>query len=361
MVRRLPIARVWLAGLLALTLAACLSAGAGRRRDYWPTRGWRESAPSGQGLDPRHLQGLEGYIAGNLPLTSSLLVVRHGYIVYERYFQGGRDTPRALWSVTKSVLSTLIGIALQRGFIRSIDQPMLDFFPEFAGKPLDPQAGKITLRHLLTMSDGISGESLDFLLTEGKLSVPLQHEPGKAFYYNSMSPQVLSIILTRTTGLKARDFAMRRLFWPLGILEVRWFEQNGFSLGAFGLELSTRDLAKLGLLFLDDGRWAGRRIVPPEWIAEATRPQIRVPRTAKFAALTGPYFTDQYGFYWWLRPRQGGSAYMAQGFGGQFLYIVPELDLVIVITTNDVDRKENLHSLAYLALIDDFIAPAVIR
>jgi len=287
--------------------------------------------------------------------------VRHGYIVYERYFQGGRDTPRALWSVTKSVLSTLVGIALDRGLIRSIDQPMLDFFPEFSGRPLNPEVRKITLRHLLTMSDGISGEALDFLLTEGKLSGPLRHEPGTGFYYNSMSPQVLAIILTRVTGQKVRDFAMRRLFWPLGIFEVRWFEQDGFSLGAFGLELTTRDAAKLGLLFLDRGRWAGRRIVSPEWIAEATRAQIRVPRSAEFAALTGPYFTDQYGYYWWIRPRPGAPAYMAQGFGGQFLYIIPDLDLVAVITTNDQDRKENLHSLAYLALIDDYLVPAVLR
>jgi CubicO group peptidase (beta-lactamase class C family) len=263
--------------------------------------------------------------------------------------------------VTKSVLSILIGIALAEGHIRSIDQPMLDFFPEFAGKPLEPEVRNITLRHLLTMSDGISRENLDFSLTEGKLSVPLRHEPGADFYYNSMSPQILSIILTRSTGLKARDFAMKQLFQPLGISEVRWFEQDGYSLGAFGLELTTRDLAKLGLLFLEEGRWAGRRIVPPEWIAEATRPHIRVPRSAAFAALTGPYFTDQYGFYWWIRPRQQAPAYMAQGYGGQFLYVIPDLDLLVVITTNDEDRKENLHSLAYLALIDDYIAPAVVR
>ncbi len=353
--------RIWLAGLLALTLAACLSDNGGRRRDYWPTRSWRESEPAAQGLEPKVLQGLAAYIPGNLPLTSSLLVVRHGYIVYERYFQGGQDTPRPLWSVTKSVLSTLVGIALQQGAIRSIDQPMLDFFPEFSGQPLDAGVRKITLRHLLTMSDGISREGLDFFLTEGKLSVPLRHEPGTDFYYNSMSPQVLSLILTRATGQKARDFAMRRLFWPLGIWEVRWLEQEGVSLGAFGLELTTRDLAKLGLLFLDHGRWAGRRIVSPDWIEEAARAQIRVPRSAEFAALTGPYFTDQYGYYWWIRPRQGAPAYMAQGFGGQFLYVVPDLDLAVVITTNDQDSKENRHSLAYLALIDDYIVPAVMR
>ncbi len=353
--------RVWLAGLLALTLAACLSDDAGRRRHYWPTRGWRVSEPAAQGMEPRILQGLASYIPDKLPLTSSLLVVRHGYIVYERYFQGGQDTPRALWSVTKSVLSTLVGIALQRGLLRSLDQPMLDFFPELSGRPLDPGVRKVTLRHLLTMSDGITWDGRDFRLTEDKLSVPLRHEPGSDFWYNNMSPQVLSIILSRVTGQKLRDFALRRLFWPLGIWEVRWFEQDGYNLGAFGLELSTRDLAKLGHLFLNRGRWAGRQVVPREWLAEATRPQIRVPRSAEFAELTGPYFTDQYGYYWWIRPRAGAPAYMAQGFGGQFLYVIPDLDLVAVVTAVDEDRKENLHSLAYLALIDDFIVPAVIR
>ena len=354
-------ARLWLAGLLALALVGCLSAGAGRRRDYWPTRGWRESEPSAQGLNPQVLQGLEAFIPGSLPRTSSLLVARHGYIVYERYFQGDQDTPRTLWSVTKSVLSTLIGIALAEGRIRSIDQPMLDFFPELSARPLNPEVRRITLRHLLTMSDGISREGLDFLLTEDKLSVPLQYGPGANFYYNSMSPQVLSIILTRTTGLKARDFAMKRLFQPLGIPEVRWFQVDGYSLGAFGLELTTRDLAKIGYLLLNEGRWDGRQIVPPAWVAEATRPHIRVPRSAKFIALTGPYFVDQYGYYWWVRPRQIPPAYMAQGYGGQFLYIVPELDLVTVITANDQDSKENLHALGYLALIDDYIVPAVVR
>ena len=354
-------ARPWLAGLLALALVGCLSVGAGRRRDYWPTRGWKQSEPSAQGLDAQVLQGLEAYIPGNLPRTSSLLVVRHGHIVYERYFQGDQDTPRTLWSVTKSVLSTLIGIALAEGRIRSLDQAMLDFFPELAGRPLNPEMRRITLRHLLTMSDGMSREGLDFLLTEGKLPVPLRHEPGAEFYYNSVSPQILSIILTRATGLKARDFAMRRLFQPLGISEVRWFQMNGHNLGASGLELTTRDLAKLGLLYLHEGRWGGRQVVPPDWIAEATRPHIRVPRSAEFIALTGPYFVDQYGYYWWVRPRQNPPAYMAQGYGGQFLYVIPELDLVAVITANDQDSKENLHALGYLALIDDYIVPAVVR
>lgn len=350
-------ARFWVAGLLGLSLLSCLSVG-GPRRAYWPTRGWRESEPSRQGLDPDLLRRTSDFIPANLPRTSSLLVVRHGYIVQESYFTGGPETPRSLWSVTKSVLSTLVGIALAEGRIRSLDQPMLDFFPEYSVGALDPGVRGITLRHLLTMSDGISWEGLDFLLAEDKLAGPLRHEPGTRFYYNSMSPQVLSIILTRSTGRSARDYALQRLFGPLGISEVRWPEVQGHSLGAFGLELSTRDLAKIGYLFLNQGRWAGRQIVPPEWIAEATRPHIRAPRSQEFIALTGPYFVDQYGFYWWIRPDQDPPAYLAQGYGGQFLYVIPGLDLVAVITAEDQDSKENLHALGYLALIDRFIVPA---
>ncbi len=355
-------ARAWLAAaLLALSAAACLTPEQGLRRGSWPTRGWLESEPSAQGMDPRVLQGLEAFIPAELPQTSSLLVVRHVRIVYERYFQGDRDTLRPLWSVTKSVLSMLISIALAEGRIRSIDQPMLDYFPEYAGRPLDPRAGSITLRHLLTMSDGISSQGLDFSLSQEKLAGPLRHAPGAAFYYNSMSPQILSIILSRSTGRKAKDFALQELFLPLGIRDLEWPEQDGHNLGAFGLELTSRDLAKLGLLMLNRGRWEGRQIVPPEWIAEATRPQIRVPRSAEFAALTGAYFVDQYGYYWWARPQADPPAFMAQGYGGQFLYVVPDLDLVAVITTNDRDRKENLHALGYLALIDRHVVPAVIR
>ena len=260
--------------------------------------------------------------------------------------------------MTKSVLSTLVGIALAEGHLRSLDQPMLDYFPEYSGGPLDPGVRGITLRHLLTMSDGISREGLDFLLAADKLAGPLRQEPGTSFYYNSMSPQVLSIILTRSTGLTARDYALQRLFGPLGIAEVRWPEVQGHSLGAFGLELSTRDLAKIGYLLLNQGRWAGRQIVPANWIAEATLPHIRAPRSQEFIALTGPYFVDQYGFYWWIRPDQDPPAYLAQGYGGQFLYVIPGLDLVVVITAEDQDSKENLHALGYLALIDRFIVPA---
>jgi CubicO group peptidase (beta-lactamase class C family) len=300
-------ARLWLAGLLALALVGCLSAGAGRRRDYWPTRGWRESEPSAQGLNPQVLQGLEAFIPGSLPRTSSLLVVRHGHIVYERYFQGDPDTPRTLWSVTKSVLSTLIGIAIGEGRIRSIDRRCWTS-SRVRGRPLNRRcAGSpcATCDHVR----GISG-SLDFLLTEDKLSVPLQAEAD--FYYNSMSPQVLSIILTRTTGLKARDFAMKRLFQPLGIPEVRWFQVDGYSLGAFGLELTTRDLAKIGYLLLNEGRWDGRQIVPAAWVA---RPPARTSGTrSRRSPPDGPLFRP----VWLLlvgSPAPDSPAYMAQGWG----------------------------------------------
>jgi len=305
------------------------------------------------------LERLTRYVPSQLPLTSSLLVVRHGYLVYERYFLGPPQSLRHVWSVTKSVLSVLTGLALAEGRLASLEQPMLDFFPEYDPAALDPAARRITLRHLLTMSDGIARDGLDFVLEQGQLAGPLRHEPGTSFYYNSLSPQVLSIIIGRATGASARQYARERLFAPLGIREVAWAEAQGQSLGAFGLKMTSRDLAKIGWLFLNGGRWEGRQLLPAEWVRESTRAQVRAPRSEEFRALTGRFFLDRYGYYWWVRPDHDPPAYLAQGFGGQFLYIVPGLDLLVVITTEDRDRRENLHALGYLALVADFIVPAV--
>ncbi len=352
------------AGYFALSLAALCAffippAGADIERDYWPTNEWRSSVPEKQGLDPAVLENLTKYVQENLPRTRSVLAVRHGYLVYERYFYGEPNAAREIYSATKGILSALVGIAMQEGYIKGLDQKMMDFFPELAKDEINPEVNKITIRHLLTMSDGLANSEMGSYISASTLSAALRNEPGKEFFYNCLSPHILSMIITKTTGLTALDFGVKHLFEPLGISTIAWQKYEEFSRGCFGISLAPRDMAKIGYLFLNMGSWDGKQIIPRDWIIESTSTQIKVPRDQNYISITGKYYLDQYGYYWWIRPKADHSAYIAWGYGGQLIYVIPDLDCIAVITTGDADSPSNMYSHIYLSIVDDYLVPAV--
>jgi CubicO group peptidase (beta-lactamase class C family) len=285
-------------------------------------------------LDSSQLAGFFANFSQEHFNLDSLLVIRHGYIVAEAYappFQ--QDSLHYLASTTKSFTSALIGILLDQGHIKSLDEPVVSFFPERTIQNLDERKQTMTIRNLLTMTAGLDCDvntpayaALDqsWSATEDKLQfvldLPMASEPGKEFHYCDQVAYLLSAVITQTTGMTARDFAAENLFSPLGITEFVWSDSSeGITLAASELRLSTRDMAKFGYLFLNEGRWEDQQVISADYVKAATSHQLATgwPDTA-------------YGYLWWYA--DSISAPMTMGGGGQFIRIDPARDIIVVMT-----------------------------
>ena len=316
--------------------------------------GWRIAAPAEQGLDPALLCAIgprfEAWTQAN---AHAVLVVRHGVLVYERYFAGEDEawgwplgrvafdaaTKHELRSITQSVTSLVVGIAVERGWIKDLDTPVFSYFPEHADLRT-PEKDRLTVRHLLTMSAGFAwNENLPYsnpanserLMTMAKdrvrfiLEQPLAAPPGTVYNYSGGATELLSAILLKTSGRSLDAIAKEALFEPLGIAELFWVRYpDGQPVAASGLRLRPRDIAKIGQLVLMRGAWQGKQIVPAAWIADAIAPQING---------DGLFF---YGYQFWLGRSLVGRREIdwaaGVGYGGQRLFIVPSQDLVVVVT-----------------------------
>lgn len=218
--------------------------------------------------------------------VDSVLVIRNGYIVFEQNSSNfAIDSKHHLFSATKSVLSMLIGIAIDKGYIEGVDQRVLDFFPDRTILNLDERKEALTLKHLLTMSSGfdcpdLGNETVGQLMgswdwDQFALDLPMSGNPRGFYQYCNANTHLLSTILTKATGMSALDFAHEHLFGPLGITDVRWdsdHSDRGRSIGFTGLWMSPQDLAKLGLLYPEGGVWEDEQIVSSSWVAESTQP-----------------------------------------------------------------------------------------
>jgi CubicO group peptidase (beta-lactamase class C family) len=307
------------------------------KREYWPTSGWKTSTPEQQGVDSAKLMIADEFIQNRLPDAFSLLVVKNGYLVFEKYYSWGSPEKLAVvHSVTKSVTSALIGIALDKGYLDSVDQKLIEFFPEYFTDDIDPRKKDISLRHLLTMSTGFRwndrGPVMRFWYTSSNwakftIQLPQEKNPGDAFNYNSSTSHLLSIILSKSTKTSTLDFARQNLFEPLGIKSAYWHQDpQGYNNGGFGLGLSARDLVKIGFLYLNNGYWNGQSIVSEYWVKESTDQQIQAFSQSEYGAFG-------YGYQWWVKKVDGCRSFRAWGRRGQFIVVVPELDLVIAVTS----------------------------
>ncbi len=362
----------------------------------WPTRGWPLSSPQAEGLDATALGALDAEFArGDHGFIDAMLVVRHGRLVYERTYRhdyAARFDPRrdgapgvynyydpewhpyykstelhTMQSVSKSVTSLLVGIAIGRGELSGVEAPALDYLKAFRHQG-DPLQAQMRIRHLLSMTAGIEWDEDGVPYTdpanscarmEGSqdwvqfvLEQPMAGEPGSRFVYNSGATQLLSAVLRQATGALADDYAREHLFGPLGVERLHWKRTpTGLPDTEGGLYLVPRDLAKLGLLLLRDGTWDGRRILPEGWVRDSTARSVTASSDPE-----GPY---DYGFKWWLVPEspRRPRAILALGYGGQRLLVVPSLDLVAVFTGWNVWDKHALS--AHFAL--DRLRAAVSR
>jgi CubicO group peptidase (beta-lactamase class C family) len=300
-------------------------------------------------MDPMFLVELEERLDGDFRHVFSTLIVRNGYLVYEYYRdENEQDQVRTLQSVTKSFISALIGIALEEGHLENLDQSVAELLPRYTPEALDPRVGEITLKQLLSMTSGFRcpRDTCAQNPIERTFAQQMSYAPGESFNYDSASTHLLSAVITEVTGMNTLDFARTHLFQPLGISEVRWYDDNhGYNLGGYGLYLRSRDMAKFGFLYLNNGYWDGDQIIPADYIRQSVQQQ------------TGGGFPEDepYGYLWWVTSTRDYPSYFAGGYGGQYIYIFPGLDLVVVITSrSDRPHRENRE------LIEELIVPSVL-
>ena len=308
---------------LPLLAVALLVAGCGSRDEVAAPVGQVSTAlAQEEGFAPSKLRAADRRFRAT-PALASVLVSRHGRLVFERYYRGATgNEDQNVFSVTKSVVSALVGIALGEGKLSSLDQKLVDFFPGDLAPATDPRVRTITLRDLLTMTSGyrepLIAASDDWVRT--LLNRPLSSDPGTAFSYDDGSAHLAGAALAQATGETLQAYAQRELFGPIGIHPAHWStDGQGHSLGSTGLFLRPRDLQKLGRLYLQDGRWGGRQLVPARWVRASTSTKVRVPNGYA------------YGYFWWVNPGPHGG-FLALGYAGQTIAVFPKLDLVVTTT-----------------------------
>jgi CubicO group peptidase (beta-lactamase class C family) len=342
--------------------------------------GWAVAEPSAVGLDAATLCAIgPSFTSWKDANVHAVLVIRHGKLVLERYFTNtderlGRplgavafnaETLHDLRSITKSVTALVLGIAIGKGEIPGVDEPVLPRLPVYADLR-SPEKDRITLRHLLTMSQGLTWDEDIPYSNPANSEIRMDHadDPvryalaqtvetpsGSVWNYTGGSATIIAALLRKATGQGLDALARTTLFEPLGITDVEWtYLRNGDPAAASGLRLRPRDTAKIGQLVLDHGVWNGKQVVPADWIAAATSPQIAGP---------GLFF---YGYQFWLgRSLVQGRAVdwiAGWGYGGQRLFIVPTLDLVVLVHAGLY--ASNIQSLVPLRILNHYVLAAVV-
>ena len=277
--------------------------------------------------------------ADRMPFLKSLIIIQNGETVIEKYFNGGHAEKFIdIKSASKSILSALLGIALQEHHIRSLNQKVIEFFPEYVTEGLDPGVQDLKLRHLITMRSGLKVkenakayqqlyQSSDWI--SHILHLPFKRKPGKQFNYQSFNTHLLSAILTKATRMSTLEYATGVLFAPLDITKVLWDrDPNGVYIGGWGMSLKAQDMAKFGCIYLNGGYYEGKKILSSEWIREST-----VDRTGSIGTYySGWNKTYGYGYLWWIKRIEGRcNIPFALGHGGQRIAFIPEAKAVMVV------------------------------
>lgn len=340
---------------------------------YWPTMEWRVCKPEGVGMNSEKLRQAIEYAATPAFNTDGLVIIRKGHIVGEAYFGKFKiDSRHQSFSMAKSFTSTLVGIAIDKGLIKDIDERICRYYPEWDCNNKEDFRSRITIRHVMTLTTGLQwyedwskwdpatndalkmGQSGRFVkyMAERKGF----YEPGSHFEYSTGDPILLSRVIQQVTGGTALEFARQNIFKPLNITNVDWEkDRDGYTATAWGLQTTVRDFAKFGYLFLNKGRWEDQRVVSESWVDKATKtdPTVKM--------------WDAYGYLWHVNlpgrlkvnrspisteaiPADG---FMAEGVLGQNIIVIPSKDLVIVRVANETGRKIDL--VKFLTMVLDAV------
>ena len=339
---------------LLLLVAAC--SGADARNEYVPPPPPVKRAMAATLDTARLSQAFDR--ARQLPRLKSMLVQWKGEIVREEYYHGATRASRAnIKSASKSVISALVGIALARGDIDSTNQPISLLLPAET-RDLDSVKRSITVSHLLSMRAGLQSTSFDQYgswvnsrnWVRNALRRPIVAAPGGEMIYSTGSTHLLSAILTRASGLNTHRYAQRHLFGPLGIQLRPWqADPQGIYFGGNDMYLTSREMLTFGTLYLERGRSGDRQIIPEAWIDSSWTERT-----------SSPWNGHRYGYGWWTRTAQLHTVRFAWGYGGQFIFVVPELQLVVVTTSDAESRREGSHTWTLHRILEDDIIPAVL-
>ena len=371
--------RLWLVAVILAVITACTGSPSGSGSGETP--GGQQTSSSREQVAAVFDELVNGEItAGVYEDLRAVLVLVGGRPLVERYYDSSAEATSNVASVTKSVMSILVGVALDEGVLGSVDQTLSELLPEYAAI-MAPDVSGVTLEQVLTMTAGLPEDprapaTTPHYLTEdwvaAILSGGLEQPPGEGFAYASAGSHLLSAILVEATGRSVLDYARDKLFNPLGIstdpaTEPLALEENlpvyeaasfawpvdpqGVHLGDAFLKISAPDMAKIGQLMLAGGRWDEKQIVPAQWVTESTRAHVS----------TGGYGVggDDYGYHWWVTSADGHDAFVAAGFGGQLIEVVPDLDLVVVVSCTIPDVNVHLDASTFRGLVDAVVAPAI--
>jgi CubicO group peptidase (beta-lactamase class C family) len=338
--------------------------------DYTPLPGdgWEVSTPEAEGLDPM-LLAKTYYNAAKLETIYSLLVIKNGHLVAEGYFnEGSVDQLSKRASVTKSYTSALVGIALDRGYLSSLDQKMLGFFPDIADQITDPRKEQITIRNMLEMRAGYPWEEKNAAAWDAMWSgeylskiaaIPLTADPGTRFQYSNLTAHWLGIIVARASGMDLMTLGNKYLFGPLGVVPGEDWNRDvdGYYIGGGDILFTARDMAKFGLLYLDEGEYEGDQIIPADWV----RDSLQTYTVNEFEIKKIGHLHDiGYGYYWWSGEVGKYHVNFAWGHGGQLIVLVHDLDMVVVTTADPFYGKDThfdswKYEEAIIKMVADFI------
>ena len=331
-----------------------------------PSDEWEISTPEDQGLDPNLIAKFYSK-AAQLPTAYSLMVFKNGYLVAEDTFNGYVGQQVNIHSVTKSINSALVGLALEEGCLTSLDQKMMEFFPEFADRVKDPRKNQITIKQMLQMRAGYpweeaSAEGSELLFsgfhTSNVIDVPLAYDPGTDSAYSNLTAHLLGIIVSRACNTDLKSFAQEHLFDPLGIEPGFWqVDWDGNYLGFSDIDLSAADLAKFGMLYMHGGKFNGIQVLPENWV----RDSLQIYSNKTWTVRVGRNWGDNgYGYQWWSIKAGKHRYNMAWGHGGQQIVLLDDLDMMIVFLADPLhlqhgDEPWKIEK-ANLNLIADFVA-----
>jgi CubicO group peptidase (beta-lactamase class C family) len=337
--------------------------------EYAPLAGddWPVSIPAAQGLDP--MQVAESYYnAAKLETIYGLLVVKDGYLVAEKYFNGASiDELSKRASVTKSYTSALVGLALEKGYVSSVEQKMLDFFPDLASGITDTRKEQITVRQMLQMRAGYPWEETDAALWDALwdgeylsdiVSIPLTADPGTTFQYSNLTAHWIGIIVARAANTDLKSFGEEYLFSPLGVeVGEDWNRDlDGYYIGCGDIQFTARDMAKFGLLYLNGGEYEGNQIIAADWVQDSLRTYSQ-----RAWDNIGQFRDIGYGYQWWSARAGEHDVNFAWGHGGNLIVLIHDLDMVVVVTADsfygkDVHWDSWKYEKANIELVANFIS-----